>query len=98
MRSLLPFYSNCVSFQYSNKCLDLAAAPTRTVLKGVAKEHADSILDLPVEERDIKRLITTANLVECGFLKPGARLTPKKKASGGGSKKKRPAKSLESRS
>ena len=86
---LFPPYT-CVCLYYSNKYSTFAAAPTRTVLKGVAKEYADSIVDLPFEKRDIKRLLTTANLVECGFLKPGARLTPKKKASGGGSKKNRP--------
>ncbi|KAL8094861.1 hypothetical protein AgCh_036393 [Apium graveolens] len=45
------------------------------------KINADSLLDLPKADRDIRKLITISNLVVCGFLKEGVRLTPQKKKS-----------------
>ncbi|KAK1392174.1 hypothetical protein POM88_011230 [Heracleum sosnowskyi] len=54
--------------------------PVRTSLQGQEKVNADNLLKIPVSERNIRKLITTANLVEYGFLKEGTRLTPSKKS------------------
>lgn len=40
------------------------------------KRNADDLLKLPREDRNVRKLFTTASLVECGFLKEGVRLTP----------------------
>lgn len=55
-------------------------ASARTPLQGIEKANADSILDIPITERNIRKLITTSNLVNCDFLKEKVRLTPKKKS------------------
>ncbi|KAK1373104.1 hypothetical protein POM88_029297 [Heracleum sosnowskyi] len=52
--------------------------PIRTKLTGQDKINADNLLNTPVADRNIKKLITTANLIEYGFLKEGTRLTPNK--------------------
>lgn len=59
----------------------LPVGQVRTPLTGTAKATADEVITLPRDRRNIRKLLTTANLIEYGFLKLGARTTPQPKVS-----------------
>lgn len=60
---------------------DFAVAPTRTVLQGEAKKTADKVVDLPEARRNIRRLLTTENLVKYKFFNPGTESDPMKQTA-----------------
>ena len=60
---------------------DFAVAPTRTVLQGEAKKTADKVVNLPKAKRNIKRLVTTENLIKYKFFTPGTASDPMKQTA-----------------
>lgn len=77
----LTFYLGLIFFILFLNSLGIAVSQVRTPLTGVAKENANRVIKLPKYKRNIRTFLTTANLIECGFLKLGARTTPQSKAS-----------------
>ena len=60
---------------------DFAVAPTRTVLQGEAKKTADKVVNRPEAKRNIKRLVTTENLIKYKFFMPGTESDPMKQTA-----------------
>ena len=58
-----------------------AVAPTRTILQGEAKKTADKVVNLPEAKRNIKRLLTTENLIKYKFFNPGTGSDPMKQTA-----------------
>lgn len=75
----IEFFQVKTQLQDFSHFLSIFMVPILTPFKEKEKVNVNNHLILPVANRDVCKLITTSNLIECGFLKERVRSTHPKK-------------------